>query len=76
MTYRGIVSNGMVVIDGDKPCEGTVVEVTPYEPAAPASGGLANHPALGLWKDRGDLPADGVHASGVLRQKLMRRNDE
>jgi len=76
MTYRGIVSNGMVVIDGDKPREGTVVEVTPYEPAVPASSGLANHPALGLWKDRGDLPEDGVQASRVLRQKLMRRSDK
>ncbi len=29
MTYRGIVSNGVVVLDGDKPAEGTVVEITP-----------------------------------------------
>jgi hypothetical protein len=29
MTYRGIVSNGVVVLEGDKPGDGTVVEVTP-----------------------------------------------
>jgi hypothetical protein len=29
MTYRGIVSNGVVVLEGDKPTDGTVVEVTP-----------------------------------------------
>jgi len=29
MTYRGIVSNGVVVLEGDKLSEGTVVEVTP-----------------------------------------------
>ena len=36
MTYRGIVQNGVVVIDGQKPAEGTVVEVTPDGPAARA----------------------------------------
>ena len=29
MTYRGIVSNGVVVLEGPKPVEGTLVEVTP-----------------------------------------------
>jgi len=29
MTYRGIVSNGVVVLEGETPMEGTVVEVTP-----------------------------------------------
>ncbi len=29
MTYRGIVSNGVVVLDGAKPDNGTLVEVTP-----------------------------------------------
>lgn len=28
MTYRGIVSNGVVVLNGEKPVEGTLVEVT------------------------------------------------
>jgi hypothetical protein len=28
MTYRGIVSNGVVVLPGPKPLNGTVVEVT------------------------------------------------
>lgn len=29
MTYRGIVSNGVVVLEGEKPAEGTIVDVTP-----------------------------------------------
>ena len=32
MTYRGIVSNGVVVLEGAKPVNGTVVEVTPVAP--------------------------------------------
>jgi len=34
MTYRGIVSNGVVVLDGEKPRDGTVVEVTPVNERA------------------------------------------
>lgn len=76
MTYRGIVSNGVVVLEGEKPVEGTVVEVTPLAQPAPASGGVSEHPAIGVWKDRTDLPTDAVEASKVLRQRLMRRADE
>lgn len=76
MTYRGIVSNGVVVVEGPALVEGTVVEVTPLE-TAPAQGrGLADHPAIGMWKDRKDLPDDPVEASNVLRERLMRRADE
>lgn len=76
MTYRGIVSKGVVVLEGPAPVEGTVVEVTPLE-AAPAQGsGLADHPAIGMWKNRTDLPNDPVEASTVLRERLMRRADE
>lgn len=31
MTYRGIVSNGVVVLEGQRPSEGTLVEVTPVD---------------------------------------------
>jgi hypothetical protein len=72
MTYRGIVNHGVVVIDGEKPADGTVVEVTPVD----ASPDLASHPAIGIWKDRTDLPEDAVEASKVLRQRLMQRSDE
>ncbi len=30
MTYQGIVSNGVVVLTGAKPLEGTLVEVIPH----------------------------------------------
>jgi hypothetical protein len=76
MTYRGIVSNGVVVLEGDKPDNGTIVEVTPVQEARPRVGKVAGHPALGMWKDRDDLPDDSVEASKALRQKLMRRADE
>jgi hypothetical protein len=76
MTYRGRMDQGVVVLDGEKPADGTLVEVTPLEQVKPDGNGLANHPALGMWRDRKDLPDDPVEASRVLRQKLMRRDDE
>ena len=76
MTYRGRMDRGVVVLEGEKPADGTLVEVTPVQPAAPKAPGLAGHPALGIWKDRTDLPDDPVQASKALRQKLMRRDDE
>ena len=36
---------------------------------------IAGHPALGMWKDRTDLPDDPTQASKVLRERLMRRVD-
>jgi hypothetical protein len=76
MTYRGIVSNGVVVLEGQRPSEGTVVDVTPVADATSEAGSLANDPAVGMWKDRRDLPDDPVQASKVLRQRLMRRADD
>lgn len=76
MIYRGRMDHGVVVLDGDRPADGTLVQVTPLEQAQPAGNSLAGHPALGIWKDRKDLPEDAVQASQVLRQKLMRRDDE
>ena len=75
MTYRGIVSNGVVVLEGAKPIDGTIVKVTPLDDSTGAQGPAA-HPAIGIWKDRQDLPADPVEASKALRQKLMRRLDD
>lgn len=47
--------------------------------APPAAGAqdtpVAGHPALGVWKDRTDLPDDSVEASNLLRERMMRRND-
>jgi hypothetical protein len=73
MTYRGIVSNGVVVLEGEKPPEGTVVEITPVVPA-PKS--FAELPGFGIWRDRTDLPEDSAEASKVLGEQLMRRSDE
>ena len=77
MTYRGTVSNGVVVLEGKAPPDGTVVHVTPAVEAAPPGGGtVVGHPALGLWRDRTDLPDDAAEASSVLRERMMRRADE
>ena len=81
MTYRGIVSNGVVVLEGDKPRDGTVVEVVEVAPVdgflrEMGMGNLVKHPAIGIWKDRADLPSDAAEASKVLRQRLMRRVGE
>jgi hypothetical protein len=36
---------------------------------------VAAHPALGIWKDRTDIPDDSVEASNLLRERMMRRSD-
>jgi hypothetical protein len=36
---------------------------------------ITGHPALGIWKDRADLPDDSVEASRLLRERMMRRTD-
>ncbi len=74
MTYRGVVSNGVVLIEGEKPADGTVVEITPVD--QPVTNDLTSHPAIGVWRDRTDLPDDATLASDVLRKKLMTRDDE
>jgi hypothetical protein len=35
----------------------------------------ARHPALGIWKDRTDLPDNSIEASSLLRERMMRRSD-
>lgn len=77
MTYRGKVSNGVVVLEGGAPPDGTVVDVTPVGQVPSPNGATpADHPALGLWKDRTDLPDDAAEASATLRARMMRRADE
>ena len=49
-----------------------LVESTPSPAQAKP---IAGHPALGIWKDRTDLPDDSVLASKLLRQRMMRRTD-
>jgi hypothetical protein len=76
MTYRGKVDHGVVVLVGEKPPEGTWVDVIPATESSTAPESPAVHPAVGVWKDRTDLPDDSVEASKVLRERLMRRVDE
>jgi hypothetical protein len=78
MTYGGIVSNGGVVLEGAKPVDGTVVEVTPVvERTKPhAAESLAEQPAFGIWRDRSDLPADSASAARVLRERAERRGHD
>ncbi len=72
MTYHGIVSNGIVVIEGEKPAEGTVVEIVPVNPTRDE---LQNDPAFGIWRDRTDLPEDSGEASLELRRRAQLRGD-
>jgi hypothetical protein len=73
MTYRGTMKNGVVVIEGEKPADGTLVEITPLPPQIKS---LEDHPAFGMWRDRTDLPQDGAEASNELRRRMMRRGNE
>jgi hypothetical protein len=53
-----------------------VRELVDSPPRGVAGDPIAAHPALGIWKDRADLPADPVEASAVLRDRMMRRADQ
>ncbi len=50
-------------------------ELVDASPATPQTQPAAAHPALGIWKDRTDLPDDAVEASKILRERMMRRTD-
>ena len=76
MVYRGKVNAGVVVLEGEPPRDGTVVEVIPVNDAVPVPGSLAAHPAVGMWKDRADLPSDPGEAAQVLGRRLMGQADE
>jgi hypothetical protein len=70
------MDHGVVVIEGEKPADGTLVDVIPAVDASAPTGPVSAHPALGIWKDRTDLPEDSVEASRALRERMMRRVDE
>ena len=70
MTYRGKMVDGVVVIDGDKPADGTVVEITPLPEEIKS---LADLPAFGMWRDRTDLPLDSADVADELRRRATRR---
>ena len=55
MTYRGKMVDGVVVIDGDKPADGTVVEITPLPEEIKS---LADLPAFGMWRGAGSNVSD------------------
>lgn len=71
MVYRGRVSAGVVVLEGDRPRDGTVVQVIPVEEVEVNTPTLASHPAVGIWKDRTDLPEDASEAKRQLGRRLM-----
>jgi hypothetical protein len=57
------------------PAELAQVQDKLTELVAPART-LAAHAAIGIWKDRTDLPEDPTEASVLLRHRMMRRADE
>jgi hypothetical protein len=50
-------------------------ELVDRTPASTHNQSAPAHPALGMWKDRTDLPDDSVEASKLLRERMMRRTD-
>ncbi len=70
MTLRGIIKNGVVVLDdADRLPDGTPVEVSPVDNGA----SLTSLDAFGIWRDRTDL-GSGADASRALRARIERRN--
>ena len=70
MTYRGIMSKGLVVLQDDAVLpDGTLVDVTPV---SDTSENLAELPAFGIWRDREDL-GDSAEASLKLRRQVELR---
>src|SRR5262245_25514634 len=55
--------------------ESKLKELVKPATTAPA-GSVVTHPALGMWKNRTDLPTDPVEASRSLRERMMRRADD
>ena len=52
MTYRGIVQNGVIVLDGGaKLADGTAVQIQALDENGKS---LLCHPALGIWRQRTD----------------------
>jgi hypothetical protein len=71
MTYRGIISKGVVVLPDEAGLpDGTLVEV---KPVTESSDNLGELPAFGIWRDRSDL-GDSAEASLKLRESLECRD--
>ncbi|MCH8967019.1 MAG: hypothetical protein IID43_05030 [Planctomycetes bacterium] len=70
MTYRGIVQDGVIVLDGGaKLADGTAVQIQALDENGKS---LLCHPALGIWRERADL-SDSSEASRRLRRQLEKR---
>jgi hypothetical protein len=52
-----------------------VKELVDSHPVAAPMKPIAAHPALGIWKDRTDLPDDSALASKLLRERMMHRTN-
>lgn len=76
MTFRGIVKNGVIVLQSDAELpEGTSVRVTPSRGPSKKSGKAAKEkqlPGFGAWSHRKDIK-DGASFARKLRKNLLRR---
>jgi len=73
MTYRGIVKNGVIVLDREDALpEGTQVEILPLEDNG---GSLETHPAFGVWRGREEMK-DPAAASRRLRDEAAKRRHD
>ncbi len=51
--------------------QAAIADLTAGVPLPP----IAGHPALGIWRDRADLPVDPNAASALLGRRMMNRDD-
>jgi hypothetical protein len=70
MTYRGKVSNGVIVLEEGSLPEGTPVDITPRDAADQSRAD--DLPGFGIWRDREDM-TDSAQASLDLRAKAEAR---
>lgn len=73
MTYRGIVQNGVIVLDGGaKLADGTAVEIQALDENGKS---LLGHPALGIWREREDMSHPAEASRRLRKQVEERRRD-
>jgi len=81
MTYRGIVRNGVVVLDGmDRPQDGTIVSVEPVgpvgrEPPRGSADSIMQH--AGFWADQAeDVDRSLDELRRMKQEELANRRDD
>lgn len=73
MSYRGIVKNGVIVLEaGAQLPDGTAAQV---QPLADDGESLLRHSAMGIWRERADV-SDAAEASRRFRKQIEERGSD